>query len=321
MKIRYSAILSLLSFFVVITISSQTTNFNSTKNWRRNKKELVLDLGTTGFLGELGGRDMIGKDYSLADLDMKSTTFNLGFSYRFRFKPFFATSTILSFGTLRGDDKLTLDPARNARNLNFKSIAISAYQRIEMLVYMKESFGHKYKFKGVKGKSNNNEQVYVFTGIGLTYFNPKGNYNGSWVRLKPLHTEGQGMPGRPKEYSLITPVIPVGLGFRIGIDRMWRVGLEFTYFKTFTDYLDDVSTTGADTDALQEKYGPIAAQMSNPAITNYHKGWFSYGQQRGDSKQKDAYLFANLIVVRNITYKVSSPRRPQLKWKGMRAKF
>jgi hypothetical protein len=321
MKIRYSAILSLLSFFVVITISAQTTNFNSTKNWRRNKKELVLDLGTTGFLGELGGRDMIGKDYSLADLDMKSTTFNLGFSYRFRFKPFFATSTILSIGTLRGDDKLTLDPARNARNLNFKSIAISAYQRIEMLVYMKESFGHKYKFKGVKGKSNNNEQVYVFTGIGLTYFNPKGNYNGSWVRLKPLHTEGQGMPGRPKEYSLITPVIPVGLGFRIGIDRMWRVGLEFTYFKTFTDYLDDVSTTGADTDALQEKYGKIAADMSNPAITNYHKGWFSYGQQRGDSKQKDAYLFANLIVVRNITYKVSSPRRPQLKWKGMRAKF
>lgn len=321
MKFRYTAILSLLSFFVVASISAQTTNFNSTKNWRRNKKEVVLNLGTTGFLGELGGRDMIGKDYSLVDLDMKSTTFNVGFSYRYRFKPFFATSTILDFGMIRGDDKLTLDPARNARNLNFKSITVSAYQRIEMMVYMKESFGHKYKFKGVKGKSNNNEQVYIFTGLGFTYFNPKGNYNGSWVRLKPLHTEGQGMPGRPKEYSLITPVIPVGLGFRIGIDRMWRVGLELTYFKTFTDYMDDVSTTGADTDALQEKYGPIAAQMSNPAISNYHKAWFGYGQQRGDSKQKDAYLFANLIVVRNITYKVSSPRRPQLKWKGMRAKF
>ncbi len=304
-----------------IVLNAQTTHFNSSKNWRRNKKELVLNVGTTGFLGELGGRDIIGKDYSMADLDLKSTTFNLGFSYRYRFKPYFATSTIVSVGMIKGDDKLTLEEARNARNLNFKSIVVSVYQRIEMMLYFKESFGHKYNFKGLKGKKNNNEQIYLFSGIGVTYFNPKGNYYGQWLPLRPLRTEGQGFPGRPKEYLPVTLVIPSGIGMRYGLSRMWRLGIELTYFKTFTDYMDDVSTTGFDTDLLLEKYGPESAYLSNPAETEQYKAWFANGQQRGDSKQKDAYLYANLIVVRNISYKVSSPRRPQLKWKGMRAKF
>ena len=272
-------------------------------------------------MGELGGKDAIGTEYSLADLDLKSTTMNIGISYRYRFRPFFATSTIIDIGQVKGDDKLTLEPIRNARNLNFKSTLFTAYQRLEFLFYFKESFGHKYNFKGVSGKKNHNEQVYLFAGVGLCYFNPMGNYNGQWVKLKPLRTEGQGFPNRPKEYSLITPIIPVGLGFRMGIDRMWRVGLELTYFKTFSDYIDDVSTTGFDTDLLQEKYGTVAAYMSNPARTEQEKSWYANGQQRGNSKYKDAFLYANVIVVRNITYKVTAPRRPQLKWKGLRAKF
>ena len=85
--------------------------------------------------------------------------------------------------------------------------------------------------------------------------------------------------------------------------------------------MDDVSTTGFDTDLLAAKYGPEAAFLSNPAKTELHKGWFGEGDQRGDAKQKDAYFYANVIVVRNITYKTKSPRRPTIKWKGMRAKF
>jgi hypothetical protein len=314
-------VLFLFLFACLTDVYSQTTNFNSTKNWRRNKKELVLNIGPTGFLGELGGKDVVGNNYSLADLDLKSTTMNVGFSFRYRFKPFFATSSIIDIGQVKGDDKLTLEPARNARNLNFKSTLLTVYQRLEFLFYFKESFGHKYNFKGVSGKKNHNEQIYLFGGVGLCYFNPMGNYNGQWVKLKPLHTEGQGFPNRPKEYSLVTPIIPVGIGFRMGIDRMWRVGLELTYFKTFSDYIDDVSTTGFDTDLLQEKYGAAAAYLSNPARTEEKKAWFSNGQQRGNPKYKDAFVYANVIIVRNITYKVTAPRRPQLKWKGLRAKF
>jgi hypothetical protein len=314
--------LLILCFVSISTIYfSQLSNFNSPKNWKKNVHELVLNVGTTAFLGELGGRDMVGTDYSLADLDLPSTSLNIGFSYRFRFHPYFATSSIVSIGQIKGDDALTLDPVRNARNLNFKSIIISAYQRIECLVYFRELFGHKYNFKNLKGKKNRNEQVYLFSGFGITYFNPQGNYNGTWTSLRPLRTEGQGFPDRPDEYLPITAIVPFGLGFRVGIDRMWRIGMEFTYFKTFTDYMDDVSTTGFDTDLLADKYGPEAAFLSNPAKTEEHKAWFGNGQQRGDAKQKDAYFFANVIVVRNITYKTKSPRRPTIKWKGMRAKF
>jgi hypothetical protein len=318
---RLDTLLLFLSFFSVVYYYAQPPAFNSSKNWRKNKKEVVLSFGSTGFLGELGGRDMIGTEYSLLDLDLKSSAINFGLSYRFRFSPFFATSTVISYGVIKGDDALTLEPIRNARNLRFKSPIFSAYQRIEAIVYVKESVGHKFTIKKIKGKKNHAEQVYLFTGIGLTYFNPKGLYNGAWVPLRPLHTEGQGEPGRPKEYLPITPIIPFGIGFRTGLDRLWRVGFELTVFKTFTDYMDDVSTTGYDTDLLLEKYGPESAFLSNPALTEEHKGWFSKGQQRGDVKDKDSYIFANVSLIRNITYKTSRPRRPQLKWKGMRAKF
>lgn len=38
------------------------------------------------------------------------------------------------------------------------------------------------------------EFIYVYTGIGIFYFNPQININGDWTKLKPLHTEGQGLP-------------------------------------------------------------------------------------------------------------------------------
>ena len=46
---------------------------------------------------------------------------------------------------------------------------------------------------------------YVTGGAAVFTFNPKAEYNGEWVALQPLGTEGQGLPQYPdrKKYSLI----------------------------------------------------------------------------------------------------------------------
>ena len=76
--------------------------------------------------------------------------------------------------------------------------------------------------------------LYAFAGLGLIYSNPKAEYQGSYVALRPLKTEGAS-------YNAFQPVIPFGLGLKIKRGPFFNVCIEGGYRLTFTDYLDDVS--------------------------------------------------------------------------------
>ncbi len=310
--------LLILSLFFVGEVYAQHTNFNTQRNWSLNKKEIMFGLGATQFLGDLGGRDQIGKDYSLVDLDLPSTGIGGMIGYRYRFHPYFATTTSFNIGLLRGDDALTNEIIRKSRNLHFRSIIVELSQRFEIIILANEKFGARYSLSGhSKRMREKNTQLYVFGGLGVAFFNPKAKLNGSWVALRPMRTEGQGLDGGPAEYSRITATIPLGIGFRIGLNRMWRIGIEATYVKTFSDYIDDVHGEYYDRNILATQVGADAAYLSNPSTQN--STWFGTGQQRGD-EQKDAYFYLNLTVYRNITYKDYAKQRRMNKWKG-RYKF
>lgn len=297
-----------LSVTPLISFSQEL--FNTQRNWAMNKKELSIGLGATSFLGDLGGADRIGTNYGPRDLDIYSTQIGGSLSYRYRFHPHFATSTMVNAGMLSGSDALTDEPIRNMRNLSFRSFFVLLSQRFEIILLANERGGRK------SGRfTNHNEQLYLIGGIGAMYFNPKAKYQGSWVTLHDKHTEGQGLSGGPAEYKRITAAIPVGAGFRMGISRMWRIGLEVTYVKTFSDYIDDVSGEYYDPAIIGAAYGPHAAYLSNPSSTPEA---FNPGSQRG-GKQKDAFFYVNVMVTRNITYKsIAGPNRRQA---HNRAKF
>jgi hypothetical protein len=312
MKLQLLTLLLLLT----TTISAQYSNFNTQRNWSLNKKEIGFGFGATQFLGDLGGRNRIGTDFSLVDLDLAATSIMGTVGYRYRWHPYWATSCRFSVGQLKGSDKNTNELIRSSRNLSFKSLIIDYQQRIEMIIIANEKVGKRYSIPGLKGMKNKNSQVYLFTGVGMTYFNPKGDYNGSWVALKPLQTEGNGMADGAKKYSGVTATIPFGIGVRRGMGKMWRVGIEATYVKTFTDFIDDVSTKYYDPNLLSS---PEAKYFSNPA--NKNTGWFAPGQQRGD-KNLDAYFQLNVFISKNITYKNYSKLQRWGKWrKGYRSKF
>ncbi len=85
--------------------------------------------------------------------------------------------------------------------------------------------------------------LYFFAGVGGFYFDPRAQFNNTWVQLQPLGTEGQGLPGGAEEYKNIQLCIPMGVGLRRAFTKQWSGGLELQYTKTFTDYIDDVSTS------------------------------------------------------------------------------
>jgi hypothetical protein len=288
---KRNVLFCLLAIFPMLLLA-QHANFNTQRNWSLHKKELQIGFGATQFNGDLGGSVGVGRDYSLKDIDIQATGLAGWLGYRQRFHPYFATTTSLCVFQLKADDKWSEEPIRNMRSLNFQSLSFEVQQRLEFIFAANEKFGSIFNLPGNYSKKSRSQQYYVFAGLGLLYFNPKSEYiDGSMVALRPLKTEGQSTM-----YSPFTLTIPSGFGFRMGVSRMWRVGMELAYVKTFSDYVDDVSTTYADPAQLSS---PQAIYFSNPSGNPI----FNPGEKRGDPNQKDAYYHVNLIVTRNLTYK------------------
>ncbi|HXC04941.1 MAG TPA: DUF6089 family protein [Bacteroidia bacterium] len=304
-------------FVILVLLISDLAHGQAKRN--RYKYELCLNLGATEFLGELGGANQVGTHF-VKDLNFSMTRPVGGLGLRYRPTSRFATKADFFIARVNGDDKLTSEPFRHNRNLNFRSNIFELSVRGEFYI-TKESQGHLYRIKNVKGMQHKDIQAYLFGGVGGFYFNPKGEYtNGQWYALRPLGTEGQGLPGGPKEYSLVSVCIPAGVGMKYGIDQKWSIGLEYGARYTFTDYIDDVSGKYYNNAAILHARGPIAAYFADPSIHSYppdpngtipaglHQT--AAGNQRGDPKHTDAYMFMTV----NVNYKIPYSRRTRSKF-------
>ncbi len=286
----------------------KANNFANKKN--KPRKEYVFGIGAANFLGELGGANQIGTNF-VRDLEFSATRPSLALGMRYKFHKRWAVKGGLHYLLLSGNDKLTKEPFRQNRNLSFRSHVVEASVQAEFY-FTKEQQGHIYKIKNAKGMKSYDWQFYLFGGVGGFYYNPQAMYKGSWVNLQPLGTEGQGLPGGPKKYSRFSVCIPYGIGGKYAIDKEWSVGAEIGIRKTFTDYIDDVSGVYYDNSAIYQARGATAAALADPSLyymplelggnnTIYRQT--AAGQQRGDSKDKDAYMFLNITVSYKVPYK------------------
>ena len=262
--------------------------------------EWVGGVGASNFLGDLGGADQIGTNY-FKDLEFSMTRFVLSIGMRYRIKQKLAASVHLSYAMVSGNDNTTKEPSREYRNLSFRSTIFELAVQIEPAL-VKETVGHRYRLKGVKGRRWLGINTYPFIGIGVFYFNPKAKYNGKWYALQPLRTEGQGEFKTRKKYSRFSVSIPVGIGFKYRYNRKWSIGFQYGLRKTFTDYIDDVSTTYVDEsyirDATKGVNSDIAIALADRSEPVDSDDWrrTAAGQQRGDPTDKDSYMFAKIMV-------------------------
>ena len=148
---------------------------------------------------------------------------------------------------------------------------------------------------------------YVFAGIALFQFNPEANYNSIWTELQPLGTEGQHLEGSTIDpYKLTQISIPMGIGLEIRVSDYSSIGLELGIRKTFTDYLDDLSTVYPDIEQLTET-NPLAGALSYrvPEYTGVNDFENPVGNKRGNPNKKDLYLFTGMTFSFNISELIS----------------
>lgn len=284
----------------LVAIPSYGQYFRQSSYWKTHRKEISFGFGISNFLGELGGRNQIGSPF-IWDLEVSKTRPAAHIDYRYFVARKMALRGRLTYGILAGNDNLTTEPFRQNRNLSFKSDVYEASLVYEFHLFSEE-LGHVYDLRGVKGTKSSRVGFYAFAGIGAFYFDPKALLENKWVRLKPLGTEGQGLPNGAAEYNNLQICIPMGLGLRKALSKQLSIGAELQYTKTFTDYIDDVSTNYYPNAKLAEAHGEEAAYLANPSIRNPELiaatgvDPTTDGYQRGDPKDKDAYLFFKLQV-------------------------
>lgn len=289
MNNKYKGLLLLLLFAFPLLSYSQVAK----KRWRAYRIEYIAGLGATNFLGELGGANQVGT-HAFRDLEFSMTRPAAMVGFRYKLSPTFASCNKISYGVVAGDDKLTKEQFRNKRNLSFKSNIFELSTNIE-ISFLQEQVGHRYKLRGVRGMRNIELSSYGFVGIGVFHFNPKAKLGDDWYQLQPLGTEGQGeVPSREK-YKRTQICVPLGLGAKYAIDRQISIGLELGLRYTFTDYIDDVSKS-----YYYERGGTLVEQLADRSLDDQSH----VGQQRGDPRWNDAYLFA----VFNINYKIRTGR-------------
>ena len=176
-----------------------------------------------------------------------------------------------------------------------------------------------YKYKKLKGWRHIDAQIYLMGGVGGFWYNPKASYYGTWIALQPIGTEGQGYKPGTKKYSRVSVCIPVGVGMKSALNRRFSIGLEIGLRKTFTDYIDDVSTVYYDPAEIAANNPSLAAAavfFANPSINsitaanNEGINPTGVGQQRGDSTDNDAYLFVHVTV----SYKIGKFRKTKSKF-------
>lgn len=290
-------LLAVTLFLVVAAIPLQAQRFRALMSL-----EARLGVGMSNFLGDLGGANRVGthffRDYEIV---MTRPAAYIGMRYYIPDSRFGATFNLL-YARVSGRDNLTKDPYRQNRNLNFRSPIVELSIQMEYY-FRKRQQGARYNLREVVGAKQVNMDWYIFAGFGGFWFNPKGQYNGTWYALQPLGTEGQNLVPTRRPYRRWSTCIPYGVGGKYGIDQNISVGFEIGFRYTFTDYIDDVSTSYVDNKLIQINNGQLAAELADPSL-GVIDGASTPEAQRGDPRYNDMYMF----FMFNVNYKLTDQR-------------
>lgn len=284
-----------MAFATVLFLFTQKTQGQAI-TLQNGKVEVGLGIGPSFFLGDLGGQRGIGQPF-IKDINIPLTKLSKGIYLNLYPAEWIGFRVSLNHMVVEGDDaeidnKGGREISRLRRNLYFKSNITEAYAALEFYptVFLEQ-------YDGLQGKI----RPYGLIGIGAFHFNPKGYYIGgngqkALVDLKPLRLEGQGMAEYPekKEYSLTQLEVPMGFGFKYYVKESLYVGLEILHRKTFTDYVDDVSTSYIDPIYFDQYLTPEQATWARQL--HYRTPLYEpttrpfIGYQRGDPKENDAFF-------------------------------
>jgi len=247
--------------------------------------EYGLGIGGSVYWGDLNAPDF--------GSNIGNMNFAVQAMAKLNFNRYLAVKGNLLYGKLSGNDANSFQEWQKQRNLNFSSTLIEFAILTEVHV-----FGYNFG-------EDNPFSPYLTAGIGAFYFNPTTQYEGVTYALQPLGTEGQGLPGFSSKYNRIAIAIPFGAGVKFKLNDKVNFSLDILARKTFTDYIDDVSTNYVAYDELAAGNGELAANLGNRIGEYLNQDapvFVETGGQRGGANVTD-YYFTGMFT---ITFKLSN---------------
>lgn len=249
------------------------------------KGEFGLTIGGAHYFGDLNTRAAFNRPRPAA-----------GIFFRKQFGNYVSARISGHFAQLGYSDVYSKNEYQRLRNLSFNT---NIYE-----VAIQGDFNF---FQFLPQDPARNFTPYVTLGVGLVNFDPYAYLEGQKYFLRPLGTEGQtiGYNGRTP-YSTTALVVPFGVGIKYNLTEKVNISFEVAHRFTFTDYLDDVSSTYVGIGRFQP--GPNATlsesqllQDRSYELTKDGNPFFVEGNQRGFSKQKDQYIIAEMGISINLS--------------------
>ena len=233
-------------------------------------------VGASSYSGDLARRAQEPSEYGLS----------YGLFGRYNMRRHLSFKLHAYRGEISGTDaNSSLASGRRDRNLSFQSDIYEVGGQVE------------FNLLGFDPASSDHLTTpYLFAGVAGFYYNPMADFGGELVELQPLGTEGQTLNG-DDPYSLYQVSFPLGVGFRFSLNRYACIGFEAGARLTLTDYLDDVSTTYPDIDALRAQ-NSLAADLSfrTPEFRDDINLPNPEGTSRGNPDNDDWYFFGGITV-------------------------
>lgn len=253
-----------------------------------NYWEINLSVGANNFLGDLGGTKGKGQDF-LKDYTFETNRYLAGLSGTYNISNWLATDIGFNFGKIYGADSLIENTGdferwRYYRNLSFKSNVFEAYGgfTIYPIILLKHKKIELYRFN-----------PYIQTGIGVFHFNPTAELDGEKIYLQPLNLEGQGFDEYPdrKPYNRTKLYIPLNLGIKYYFNNRWGLAIGAMSRFTFTDYIDDISTTYIDPALFYKYYSPEQASIAERLYSRSLTPWkVKPDIPKADHTDNDSYV-------------------------------
>jgi len=233
----------------------------------------------------LGGFSNYQGDLQDKQFTMSQSNAAFGIGAEYDLSGHFSSRGGLLLGKVSSDDKKNTQADLVARNLSFKS---NITEGNLLLVY---------NFLDIK---RYRLTPYAFAGVAIYHFDPY-TYDtlGHTFYLKNLSTEGQGLAAYPdrKAYKLTQFAAAFGGGFKFAVSSCTSISLEFSQRKTFTDYLDDVSTSYVDQNKLLAAKGQQAVNLAfRGDEVHSPQPYPPDGEQRGTPTEADWYYFVGITA-------------------------
>ncbi len=239
--------------------------------------ELGMWLGVSTYYGDLKPR-----------INLSNASIAGGVNFRHNFNDRIAYKLSLNYIRISAEDSDATNTFQLTRNLSFYNdlFEVSHQMEFNFLPY-------------IHGSDNEFYTPYLFGGISGLLFNPKAklDFNQDGIDetyvLRDFGTEGQRFG---EEYARFTMAVNFGFGIKFDINIDWSINIEIMGRSTFTDYLDDVSSTYPDKNRLRLLRGDIAVALSDRSDLNLDIATTS--NQRGNARDRDLYYTFGVSIMR-----------------------